>query len=901
MEADDPLVDLVESCLHEIERDGPLALERYCRSHPDHAEALRRRIDFLQSSGLLDLPEGFESPERLGPYELGQLLGSGGMGVVYEAKEVGLERDLALKILRPERVLSEANRERFRREAQAVASLSHPGIVRVYDAGIEDGLPYFSMERVAGMTLAERLEIPAGSGPLDPRSAVDYIRQASMALAYAHSRGVLHRDLKLSNLMLDQAGRIRVLDFGLALTGSTDRMTRPGALLGTRPYMAPEQIDPSGREVDERTDIYGLGVCLYELLAGRRPFGARTHDELGQSILAGNAIQIATLATNLPRGLESIVHKAMAAHPEDRYQSMQEFGGDLRNLLDGHPVKARPDGPWRRIRRGIRLHPARSLTVSAAGLMLLTGAILFLRSARERSRLEQQRIEARDKADRLLLGVLDKLDRTLSEDRELSSLPYSSRLREATREEMLDLEARVRPYIRAGTEFGPRLARILVGIATQYRLLGEPDAVRPRLEEAGNLLGAPREARGAGSAEAKAADGSSGDPHLDIRFRLQEQWARYHSMIGERESALHDWSSGLRMARDAGISGVSWVPVFLEGELQERWVLGRLDVDPDKVRGLLQLRSLGRFGREGDLGPALALSRAHKIAGEYSYSQQELDRSEQEYESALAILESVKERIDAKSPSPVWYRLKAELHSSIGSIANRRGKPGPAAREYGHARHVLGLLVDAFAGQVDLVLLYSMAALNEARALIAARSPKASLDTLRAVRTKVQDQEELVGRSLNLADTQDLLHALEGYLLTGFGRTAQAIGLLEGARAGQESRVESHPGQPDLNVRLSATYRYLAAYAARIGDADLELEMMSKSVAQKRLALDASPKSVNYRRNLAFTLLELADVEAKAGNDEAAREIVLEILKKEWMTKAEMQAVVKRLHGKKGR
>lgn len=254
-------------------------------------------------------------PEWIGPYQVRALLGRGGMAAVYQAYQPSLDRVVALKVMSAHLAAEPEFLERFRQEAWVIAKLVHPNIVTVHDAGEERGSPYLVMEYVDGRTLADLLDEDL---PLERVPGI--LRQVAAGLDYAHARGVVHRDIKPRNVLLTHDGRAVLADFGLArILESVQRLTMAGGVVGTPEYMSPEQA--GGRVSDHRADVYALGVLLYEMVAGIRPFTAETPLGVLMKQVSDAPLPPGQVRAGLPAGLDAILARALAKHPEERYQS----------------------------------------------------------------------------------------------------------------------------------------------------------------------------------------------------------------------------------------------------------------------------------------------------------------------------------------------------------------------------------------------------------------------------------------------------------------------------------------------------------------------------------------------------------------------------------------------------
>ena len=324
---------------------------------------------------------------RLGPYEILGPLGAGGMGEVYRARDPKLNREVAIKILPEALAADPAALARFEREAQAVAALSHPNILSIFDFGVDRGTPYAVMELLEGQTLREQM----GGESLPPRKAVEYALQIAAGLAAAHARGITHRDLKPENVFVTRDGQVKILDFGLAKqrpasgegasVAVTGNETGPGTVLGTVGYMAPEQV--RGQDVDHRADIFALGAVLYELLAGRRAFQGATPADTVSAMLKEDPPELTTSAAGLvPAALDRIVRRCLEKNPDERFQSVRDVAFALEAMSgSGSGVTSGPSIAIRR-RRGWRPW----LAVMAGAALLGVGGLALYRMGQKSER-----------------------------------------------------------------------------------------------------------------------------------------------------------------------------------------------------------------------------------------------------------------------------------------------------------------------------------------------------------------------------------------------------------------------------------------------------------------------------------------------------------------------------------
>jgi hypothetical protein len=356
------LLELLVQWEEERRRGSVPTPEELCPGAPHLQVQLRERLARRQRmQAVLDLPTAHqpEQPAGLAPlpviegYDIGELLGRGGMGLVYKARQHSLQRPVALKIILSGAHASAAERARLRTEAEAVARLQHPHIVQIYEVGEQAGCPYLALEFVGGPSLAQHL----GGQPLPPRRAVQLLLDLARAVGHAHERGIVHRDLKPANVLLTETGVAKITDFGLAKRLDVDQgQTRTGAVLGSPSYMPPEQAAGRTQEIGPLADVYALGAILYECLTGRPPFVGTSVLETLAQVRESEPVAPSTLQPHVPHDLEVICLKCLQKAPADRYASAAALADDLHAFLEGEPIRARSVTGLEKLVRAIRAH-----------------------------------------------------------------------------------------------------------------------------------------------------------------------------------------------------------------------------------------------------------------------------------------------------------------------------------------------------------------------------------------------------------------------------------------------------------------------------------------------------------------------------------------------------------------
>lgn len=438
-----PLVAFLKAWRDDFAQGCVRPVEEYRSAFPGcDEEILRLLAGGYPGEGVECRPEGVREPSetepggRIGPYRLIRELGRGGQGVVYLAEDSRLHRTVAVKVLTAPALANAESVLRFQREAEVASRLNHPGICPVYDTGVSRSGPYLVMPYIEGETLAQRIkrrgtsatsplllrietrrdassgvqdETPPGkstpSTPSDQEVAavVRLIEEVASALHTAHEAGIVHRDIKPANIMITLEGHPVIMDFGLARDdrAEADHLTQPGDFFGTPPYMAPEQVGGSAGVCDRRTDIWAIGVTLYEALSGRRPFEAATRQRLFRQITTSEPQNLRKLNRAVSKDLGAVVGCALSKPRHTRYQDARALAEDLGRIRRREPILAKPPGPAVRLARWFERNPALAASVSLATLILVSGTFVALALAAQAREAANQAVAERIAYERL--------------------------------------------------------------------------------------------------------------------------------------------------------------------------------------------------------------------------------------------------------------------------------------------------------------------------------------------------------------------------------------------------------------------------------------------------------------------------------------------------------------------
>jgi tetratricopeptide (TPR) repeat protein len=577
-----------------------------------------------------------------GDYELLRELGRGGMGVVFEARQVSLNRKVAVKMILSGQYASPAEVVRFRAEAEAAAQLEHSGIVAIHEIGTHQGQHYFAMAYVEGSSLAARLR----EGPLPPREAADLLARVADAVEHAHHQGVIHRDLKPANVLLDVQGRPRVTDFGLARRVSSDGekgLTITGQPIGTPSFMAPEQA-AGVRSIGPAADVYALGATLYAALSGRPPFLAPSTAETLQLVREQEPVGLRTLNQSIPRDLETISLKCLRKEPSARYATAAELATDLRRWLAGEPIRARPISRLERVWRWCRRKPA--LAASWLGLALAIAGLTWFLTAKLRAEAENQRRQQEiNRLEAVLQRIVspDSVDRLRQAMAPLSRSPWVTSswtpviqgrqvIREALRGMLEDVErlAKEMDSIRdPATRLG--VLRSMVRSSQRYSEFGEPDRalalVRDAITKAESLIAASPTPRQIEEILVSAIEWAIliETDHA----RALEQYRRSEILVTKLRTGSPDHDARLDQTRLLNALNVC----------QHRGALGRQAESIDQMRLACSLGEPLVQGPHKDNGLSLAaLARAYIFLAGYDQSQGRIIEAEAGFSRAAELL-----------------------------------------------------------------------------------------------------------------------------------------------------------------------------------------------------------------------------------------------------------------------
>ena len=866
------LAEILDRYLSDLEGGGiPPDVDQLIAEHPDLAEEIHSYVASLQT--LHQMTTGLRPPsttppsapapqaslKRLGDYEIIREIGRGGMGIVYEARQLSLNRQVALKVLPFAAVLDERHIARFRTEAQAAAQLHHPNIVPVHAVGQERGVHYFAMQFVAGRSLecaiaelrrsaatGEAGEAASPSRPPVDRAAEtaletafstkvstrnrNYCRsvarlgvQAADALQHAHEFGVVHRDIKPSNLLLDRDGKLWITDFGLARIQTGSGVTVSGDVVGTARYMSPEQAAGRTALVDARTDVYALGATLYELLTLKPAHRGADRQEIMRYIESREPAPPRSLNPAVPIDLETIVLRALAKSRDERYATAQELADDLRRFLAGQPTQARrPTLVDRGAKWALRHRKAVSFTALFLVLLSLVSATAAVMIARGQDRTEEALIAAKDnlaRAEHYFRQAKEMVDRYgggLS--KELANLPGSQPLRHALLTRTLDYYRKFLADAAGHPELTAELASTCLQSATIAESLGERDEALKMCRQSIALFD----------------DLSKKSPN-DVK--LPTQLARAYNGLGLLLAAQGDVGQALD-AYDRAIA-------------VHRRVAPRRQQEPEFLRSLAECLSNQGLLR-GQLGEKAAARSALSSSIELLERAVARDDAALEPQHELAIGHN---NLSFVERGDDWERSERSCVAAI-EILERLVKADPASLTY----------------RSDLALCY-----NNHGAIQGHRSAWA--DACESYRRAIGLQRQLERQApAAVYYRRDLAISLNnlGQALENSGDFEAAIGSFDDAESLVALLVEDYPQELAFRSLCGGVFNNRAMVLETVRRLDEALAGYKRAIEHQQVAYERAPQVAEYREFLSKHYFNYGRALRKAGKVDEAIAVALE-------------------------
>jgi tetratricopeptide (TPR) repeat protein len=844
------------------------------------------------------LPHG-AAVRYFGDYEIQRELGRGGMGVVYEARQVSLNRAVALKMVKAGLLAGGDELRRFQNEAEAVALLDHPGVVPIHEVGEHEGQPYFSMKLVPGGSLVPILDRYRD----DPRAAATLVAEAAEAVAHAHARGILHRDLKPANILVDDQGHPHVTDFGLAKRVEADiGLTQSGAILGTPAYMSPEQASGRRGAVTTASDVYGLGAVLYALLTGKAPFGGDSVVETIDAVRNRPPEPPRKRNGAIPRDLETICLKCLEKDPRRRYPTALALADDLRAGLESRPIAARRVGAAERAWLWCRRKPAIAALSAAVALAIIGGtATVIAVQARANAELRaaNHRVEQRyelavdaiktfhtgvsedfllkqdqfkDLRDRLLKSAADfygKLGALLGQETDLSSRRALAQagfeLAELTekvgrKEDALAAHRAVlarREAMAAGSRASPEtkvdVGRSLTAVAALLESTGQTGEAEATYRKAESLLAEP--ARSSPSARAALGDCRSRlGSLLSSTGRVEDALAAYRLARADQEALAGPADTTGEARRDLADT-IRRIGLLLED-------LGHWSEAEAEMRASLAIR------RElADAYPAVAEYRSRLAAGHNSLgfvlgAVHRDSEAEAEYRASLATRRGLADAY----PAVATFRHDLQTaHVNLGENLRGMNKPSEAEAEIRAGLAIERRLVEEYPTVTDFRVrlsachmtlsdtLFSLGRLSEAEAEI-----RASL----AIDRRLADENPAVpNHRFSAAITQDRL----GSLIEETGNRSEAEAEFRAALAIQQRLADAYPAVTLFRDSLAQSRNNFGFFLMRMGrPAQAEAEIRTALAIRQKVA-DENPTFADGREGPGYGHLSLGDLLLRAG------------------------------------
>jgi serine/threonine-protein kinase len=791
-------------------------------------------------------------------YEVLGVLGKGGMGVVYKARQLRLNRLVALKLVRADAAAAPGQRPRFLVEGEVLARLQHPHVVQIHDVAFHQGQAYFALELVEGGSLAQKL----GGKPLPVRAAAELVACLARAVQAAHEQHIIHRDLKPANVLLTADGVPKLTDFGLAKMADVDlKLTRTGEVFGTPAYMAPEQALGQAAQVGPLTDVYALGAILYETLTGRPPFLAATYQEVLQQVSGHEPVPPGRLQPGIPPDVQTITLKCLQKEPRRRYASAHELAEDLRRFLAHEPIWARPPSWWYQGAKFVRRHRGAAL---AAGLLLLAlvgglGAVIAVQTRANRALAaknaeladEQAMVQARFELAQRAVATYHS---GVSEDVLLKN------------DQFKELRTKL---LREAAGFYGDLERLLEGQTDpkSRRLLAEGyfqlSRLTDRIGDKEEALAVHRKAL-AVRRELAAAAGAD----VEARLEVAQSLAAVGTLLdetGRLAAALAAFGEQRDLA--AALAAESPTDAVSAALAESHYLFGRVLAEMFKSAEALreyqqarQLRQQLAEAHPADARLQSALAQSHHSVAAILQRTGRLDEALQEYEQARRLRQQLAEAHSADA------RLQSELaisHDSVGKLLSDVARQAEALAAFQKALAIRQQLADAYPAITNYQ--HDLASSQNLVAIVLTRLGKPA-EALEVFQQGVTIQQKLVDAnptSTLFLSQLALLHNNIGAVFLDLGKPAEALGPFQKSVALQQKVVEASPSVTGFQADVAFTYGGIGTALARLGKPAEALEAFQKGLTIQQKLADANPTSASFQNQLARLQSHLGRAQAR--------------------------------------
>jgi eukaryotic-like serine/threonine-protein kinase len=835
------------------------------------------RLEDDPPTGATPLTQPIRCVPAVAGYEIIQELGRGGMGVVYLARQIRLNRMVAIKMILAGGQAGDEELARFRAEAEAVARLQHPNIVQIHEVGEQDGRPFFVLEYVDGGSLDRML---AGTPQL-ARPAAELVEALARAMHLAHQKGVVHRDLKPANVLLSvgQAALLatggtgkqgclpyepKVTDFGLAKRLDLSlAATRTGAIMGTPSYMAPEQALGRNEEVGPAADVYALGAILYECLTGRPPFRGESPLDTLQQVVASEPVAPRQLQPKVSRDLETVCLKCLQKEPRKRYASALEMAEDLRRFLNNEPIRARPVGPAGRLWRWCRRNPAVASLVAAlalgtvGGLVVMTG--LYLHAREQTQQAEQQRDRA-EESFRQTLGVVDKYLTNVGESAELKAV---------------GLERFRRRLLVTAQEFYERFTRerggdprLRANLGDAYNRLGFISAALGESENAAEMYG-----RTQGVFAGLVRDHPNNPDYLaelarshhDLAAtcnpmgRQQEAEANYMEARRLREQLVKDHPNESRYQAELAQTVNNFAILYNQSGRQAEAEASFREADALRDRLARAHPEIPSY--QDDLAESLA------IRGVRLMERGELGPARESHEQARRICAGLTQ---AHQGVPRYRSHLARSLFHLAQLDGLQGRKAQAVKGYQHAEELFRQLAREHPYVLDYQNQWATSLLNRGEVHLTAGEPDSAESPLQEARklyARLRDaQPRVLEYGLALAKVCGNL----GHLCYTKERRIEAERFFQEARDLLTPHVRDHPELVEVQSDMASTCNNLGAiYRANGRYPEAEAAYSDARKARETL-LQTQPKVLQHQYHLGTTWLNLGTLYVRMDRPEDA-------------------------------